>query len=258
MARLFVTSGGGHENPRPNSAPPKSMDWNQWCGPSPVRPFNRKLHPGGWREFLDYGNGELGDWGVHWLDQVLWWTEEKYPKRIFCSGGRPVAGPPVLNDKEQTSDAPDHQVATYDFEKFTCVWEHRRFAGNATEKHSIGAYFYGTNGILHIGWRDGWTFYPSNNREAQVHEKSELQEPDGHNLTLLWADFMDSIDQKRSPVANIEVGHRASVLPLLGMISWRTGRSIEWDGDKEQIVNDPKACELMQSPYRAPWKYPEV
>jgi len=156
MVRLFAHSGGGHENPRPNSAPPKSMDWNQWCGPAPLRPFNGKLHPGGWRNFLDYANGTLGDWGVHWLDQVLWWTEEKYPKRIFCTGGRSIAGAPVINDRDQTTDAPDHQVATYEFEKFTCIWEHRRFAGNATEKHSIGAYFYGSKGILHIGWRDGW------------------------------------------------------------------------------------------------------
>jgi hypothetical protein len=148
---------------------------------------------------------------------------------------------PILNEKEQTTDAPDHQVATYEFEKFTCIWEHRKFGGNATEKHSIGAYFYGTNGILHIGWRDGWTFYPSNYREAQVHEKSELQEPDGHNLTLLWADFMDAIEQKRPAVARIDIAHRSSVLPLLGMVSWRAGRSIEWDGDKEQIINDPKA-----------------
>ena len=48
------------------------------------------------------------------------------------------------------------------------------------------------------------------------------------------------------------------MLPLLGMISWRLGRSIEWDGAKEQIVNDPKANDLLQRPYRAPWKYPAV
>src|SRR5688572_25977841 len=40
MVRLFAHSGGGHENPRANSEPPKSMDWNQWCGPAPMRPFN--------------------------------------------------------------------------------------------------------------------------------------------------------------------------------------------------------------------------
>jgi predicted dehydrogenase len=258
MVRLFAHSGGGPENPRPNSAPPKSMDWNQWCGPAPMRPFNGKIHPGGWRNFLDYANGTLGDWGVHWLDQVLWWSEEKYPKRIFCTGGRDVAGPAVLSDKEQTTDAPDHQVATYVFEKFTCVWEHRKFAGNKTEKHSIGSYYYGTKGTLHIGWKDGWTFYPNNDRAEIIHEKSQLQEPDGHNIALLWADFIEAIEQKRPAVARIDVAHRSSVLPLLGMISWRTGRSIEWDGDKEQIINDPKASELLQRPYRSPWKYPEV
>jgi predicted dehydrogenase len=256
MVRLFAHSGGGKENPTANSAAPDKVDWNLWCGPAPVRPFSRKLHPGGWRNFLDYANGTLGDWGVHWLDQVLWWSEEKYPKRVFCSGGRPVSGPPVLNEKEQTTDAPDHQTAIFEFAKFTCTWEHRKFAENNAEKHRIGAYFYGTKGTLHIGWRDGWTFYPTSNREAVKHENAELQEPDGHNLTLLWADFLQAIEEKRPAVARIELAHRSSVLPLLGMISWRVGRSIEWDGAKEQIVNDPKANELLQRPYRAPWKYP--
>jgi predicted dehydrogenase len=257
MVRCFADSGGGREHPAANSAPPEGMNWNLWCGPAPLRPFNNKIHPGGWRDFLDYANGTLGDWGVHWLDQVLWWSGEKYPKRVFCSGGRPIAGPPILNEKEQTSDAPDHQAATFEFENFTCTWEHRHFAENNTEKHRIGAYFYGTKGILHIGWRDGWTFYPTDNHNSTVHEDSQLQEPDGHNIKLLWADFMDAIDQKKTPAAGIETGHRATVLPLLGMLSWKIGRSIEWDGAREQIVDDPKAAELLSRPYREPWHYPK-
>jgi predicted dehydrogenase len=256
MVRLFAHSGGGRERPSLNSEPPESMDWNMWCGPAPVRPFNSNIHPGGWRHYLDYGNGTLGDWGVHWLDQVLWWTEEKYPRRIYCTGGRPVKGPAVLNEKEQTTDTPDHQVAVYDFEKFTCVWEHRRFADNNAEKHKIGAYFYGTKGTLHIGWRDGWTFYPTNSREKVLHENSQLQEPDGHNLRLLWADFIAAIENKSKTTANIEIAHRASVLPLLGMISWRVGRSINWDEAKEEIIADAEATKLMSRPYRAPWVYP--
>ena len=86
QVRLFVTGGGGKEAAVPNSKPPVGMDWDRWCGPAPKRPFNRKLHPGGWRNFLDYANGTLGDWGVHWLDQVTWWSEEKYPRRVFSSG----------------------------------------------------------------------------------------------------------------------------------------------------------------------------
>jgi predicted dehydrogenase len=258
MVRIFAHGGGGRERPQANSEAPDGMDWDMWCGPAPKRPFNQKLHPGGWRNFLDYGNGQLGDWGVHWLDQVLLWSDEKYPKRVFCSGGRPIAGAAVLNDKEQTSDAPDHQVATYDFESFTCVWEHRRFADNKAEKHKIGAYFYGTKGTLHIGWQDGWTFYPTDSKAQTQHENSQLQQPDGHNLKLLWADFMESIESGKKAVANIEIAHRASVLPLLGMISWRTGRSLEWDAAKEQIIGDEEANKLLSRPYRGPWVYPEV
>ena len=258
MVRIFAHGGGGKEKPAANSEPPEGMDWDLWCGPAPKRPFNQKLHPGGWRNFLDYGNGQLGDWGVHWLDQVLLWSDEKYPKRVFCSGGRPIAGAAVLNDKEQTSDAPDHQVAVYDFESFTCVWEHRRFADNKAEKHKIGAYFYGTKGTLHIGWQDGWTFYPTDSKAQTQHEDSQLQQPDGHNMKLLWADFIASIESGKKAVANIEIAHRASVLPLLGMISWRTGRSLEWDAAKEQIIGDAEANKLLSRPYRGPWVYPEV
>jgi predicted dehydrogenase len=256
MVRLFAHGGGAKERPSANSPPPTGMNWDMWCGPAPMRPFNGKIHPGGWRNFLDYANGTIGDWGVHWLDQVLWWTEEKYPKRIFCTGGRPVAGPAILNDKEQTTDAPDHQSAIFEFEKFTCTWEHRRFAQNHAEKHAIGAYFYGTRGTLHIGWRDGWTFYPTSGNDKKVHEDSQLQEPDGHNIKLLWADFLDAIAQKRPPAADIEIAHRASVLPLLAMISWKAGRSISWDSAKEQILDDPKANQLLSRAYRAPWVYP--
>jgi predicted dehydrogenase len=256
MVRAFAHSAGGNETATANEAPPDGMNWDFWCGPAPSRPFNKKLHPGGWRHFLDYANGTLGDWGVHWLDQVLWWSGGGYPRTIFCTGGRPVAGAPILNAKEQTSDTPDHQIATYVFDRFTCVWEHRRFADNNNERHKVGAYFYGTKGVLHIGWRDGWTFYPSTKSGKTEHEDSQLQEPDGHNIALLWGDFMEAIDQPRKPVAAIEIAHRASVLPLLGMISWRVGRSIAWDAQTEQIRDDAEANALLQRPYRAPWIYP--
>jgi predicted dehydrogenase len=256
MVRLFAHYGGGPETPSRNVPVPEGMNWDFYCGPSPLRPFNRRIHPGGWRQFLDFGNGQLGDWGVHWLDQVLAWTEEPWPRRIFSSGGRSVKGKPVLNEQEQTTDAPDHQVAVFEFESFTCTWEHRTFAGNEAEKHSIGAYFYGSKGTLHIGWRDGWTFHPSNPRDKTLHEDSQLQEPDGHNLKLLFADFIEAIDKGRAPVATIERAHRSSVLPLLGMASWRLGRSLQWDGAKEAVVGDPEANQLLKRPYRGPWQYP--
>ena len=87
MVRMFVTSGGGAERPSRNSEPPKKLNWDLYCGPAPMRPFNTRIHPGGWRNFLDFGNGQLGDWGVHWLDQVLWWADDPAPKKSI----RPAA-----------------------------------------------------------------------------------------------------------------------------------------------------------------------
>ena len=137
MVRLFVAGGGGKETPSRNQDPSDGLDWDLYCGPAPLRPFNTRIHPGGWRNFLDFANGTLGDWGVHWLDQVLWWTEEKAPKYVHSTGGRPVRGKAVLNDKFQTSDAPDTQVATYQFESFTATWEHRKYAKNNSKKQII-------------------------------------------------------------------------------------------------------------------------
>lgn len=259
LVRMFVHGGGGHESPTPNSAPPRDLDWDLYCGPAPLRPFSRKIHPGGFRNFLDYANGTLGDWGVHWLDQVLWWTDEKAPKRVYSTGGRPIAGDAILTDKEQTTDAPDHQSAVYEFESFTATWEHHRFGGSGAEPHPFGCYFYGTNGVFHMGWRDGWTFYPNRGDGKKMHQDPQFDnEKDGHNVPPLWKDFLECIETGRKPVANAEVGHLATNLSLLGMLSYKVGRSISWDGDQEQIIGDDEANGMLKRAYRGEWQYPVI
>ena len=271
MVRCFVHGGGGPEKPIPTVPVPKELDWDLWCGPAPLRPYNgidprdpnaaRRggLHPRGFRNYLDFANGTLGDWGIHWLDQILWITGEKYAKRIFSSGGRPIAGPPVLTADEQTPDAPDHQLATFSFDKFDVQWEHRRFAGNATDKgENVGCYFYGTKGILHIGWQKGWTFYPVNASDPVINEPAKLNQPDGQNIKELWADFLDAIATGRKPVADIGEIYLATNLALLGMLSLKHGRSLEWDGEKERIIGDEAANKLLRRNYRKGWEYPKA
>ena len=267
MVRSFVHYGGGPDIPVANSEPPKELDWNMWCGPAPYRHYcealpgtgGRAIHPKGFRHYLDYANGTLGDWGVHWLDQVVWTLGEKYPKNVFSTGGRPIAGPAIYNEKEQTPDAPDHQVATYEFENFTATWEHRRFAGNNAEKgESVGSYFYGTQGTFHMGWRDGWTFYPNNKSQAVVHEPAQLNQPSNQNIKGLWLDLLHCIKTGDTPVCDIEAIHYSTNLSLLGMLSMKLGRSVQWDGEKERILNDPEANKLLRRDYRGEWEYPSV
>jgi predicted dehydrogenase len=251
MVRTFVHYGGGPGEVVPDSEPPKGLDWDMWCGPAPLKPYNTKMHPKGFRQFLDYANGQLGDWGIHWLDQVLWWTEEKYPKTIFSTGGRAI--------KTDNTTAPDHQSVAFDFEDFTVVWEHRMFAGNNAEKgENVGCYFYGTEGTFHMGWQDGWTFYPADKKKQVLHEAPRLHKPDDQNIPELWANFLQSIKTNQLPICDIEIGHRSTNMSLLGMLSLKLGRSVQWDGEKEIILNDPEANKLLSRDYRSPWEYPRV
>ena len=258
LVQMFVHSRGGVEEPTKNSPPPENLDWDMYCGPAPLRPFSRKIHPGGFREYLDFANGALGDWGVHWLDQMLWWSDQQSPRSVYSTGGRPIRGEAVFNEIEQTSDAPDCQIATYEFESFTATWEHRKFAGEGPEKSTVGCYFFGNKGTFHMGWRDGWTFYPDDPKKPVVHQDSQLQQPDGHNLELLWGDFLRAIESGGRPVADIGIGHQATTLSLLGMLSLKLGRSIRWDGDAQRIIEDDEANRMLKREYRAPWTYPVV
>ncbi len=270
MIRCHLNAGGaGPEKPLPTVPVPPELDWDMWCGPAPLRPFNggdplhpdqgagtRGIHPRGFRHYLDYANGSLGDIGVHWFDQVLWITGEKWPSRVHSTGGRPIKGQPILTAQEQTSDAPDHQAVHFTFEQFTMTWESRLFGGNASERGDVaGAYFYGTKGTFHLGYRAGSTFYPIDGGPPE-HAEAKLNEPDGQNIRELWADFLDAIKTGRRPICDIEEGHRSTNCSLLGMLSYKLGRSIAWDGEKETIVGDAAANGLLRREYRRGWEYP--
>lgn len=269
MVRAFVHYGGGPERPLPNVDPPKELDWDMWCGPAPLRPYNGgdprdrgqawrgAIHPRGFRNYLDYANGTLGDWGIHWMDQILWILEEKYPTQVFSTGGRPIKGPPILTREVQTSDAPDHQLAVFKFPSVDVSWEHRQFAANNAEKgENVGCYFYGTEGTFHMAWQSGWTFYPADSKKPVIHEEPQLHQPDEQNIKELWSDLLQAIRSGQKPVCDIEEIHRSTNVSLLGMLSYKLGRAITWDGQNEVVIDDPGANQLLRREYRGEWQYP--
>ena len=267
FVRCFITYGGGPETPKPNREPPPGLDWEFWCGPAPLRPFcgdlrnpwDGGIHPRGFRNFMDYANGQIGDWGIHWFDQVLWITDLKHPASCHSTGSRLVRGPAILTAAEQTTDAPDCQTATWTFaDGPTVTWEHRLFAGNPHEKgENVGVYFHGEKGVFHLGWQQGWTFYPANSNEPVIHEEAKLNQPDGQNIKELFADFLNAIRTGAKPLCDIEGAHRATTLSLLGNLSMKLGRSVSWDGLKES-TGDAEADRLLRRPYRGAWQYPTV
>jgi len=81
----------------PDTTPPEHLDWEMWTGPAPMRPYNRIAHPRGWRAFMEYSNGIVGDMCVHMLDMVRWMLDLGWPKRISSSGG-------ILVDKDSKAN----------------------------------------------------------------------------------------------------------------------------------------------------------
>ena len=66
--------------------------------------------------------------------------------------------------------------------------------------------------------------------------------------------FIENLRTRKRQTATVETLHQATAVGHLMNISWETGRSIRWDGDRHQVVGDPKANAMVMRPYRAPWK----
>src|ERR1051326_8501520 len=95
------------ENP-PDTSPPEYLDYDKWTGPAPMRPYNKLVHPRSWRNFMEYGNGIIGDMCIHMLDMVRWMLDLGAPKSVSSSGG-------ILVDKKSKANISDTQTATFDF-----------------------------------------------------------------------------------------------------------------------------------------------
>src|SRR5690606_13190587 len=106
-----------NDNPSPQPIP-DYFDFEMWTGPAPMRTFDQLPHRGWWRAFMEYGNGIVGDMCIHMLDTVRWLLGLSWPKKIYSTGG-------IYVQKEGKSNISDTQTAVFEFDEFTCTWQHR-------------------------------------------------------------------------------------------------------------------------------------
>ena len=96
-----------------------------------MRPYNPIVHPRGWRAFMEYGNGIVGDMCVHMLDMIRWMLDLGWPKRIESSGG-------ILVSKGSKANITDTQPATFDYGDLKVVWQHRSWGNRTRPEVSLG------------------------------------------------------------------------------------------------------------------------
>ncbi len=245
----------------PDTAPPDHLDYERWVGPAPMMPYNKIVHPRGWRAYMQYGNGIVGDMCVHMLDMTRWMLGLGWPKSVTSWGG-------VLNDKQARANITDTQTATFDFDGFQVTWNHRTWGDMPDPDHPWAAIIHGEKGTLKTSVfrydfipRDGGPAihkdqvmeldkYPEDDVEKDL-EKHVAPAIRGHMKNLLAC-----IETREKPVADIEQGHISSASCILANLSLKLGRTLKWDPVKHQVVGDPEANALLARPYRAPYEHP--
>src|SRR5574340_192459 len=257
---IYCYSGGAVQNP-PDIAPPDYLDYEMWTGPAPMRPYNAMLHPRRWRSFMEYGNGTMGDMGIHMFDMARWMLGLGWPKRIASNGG-------ILVHKGGKSNISDTQTAAFDYGDLSVVWQHRRWGGAPDPKYTWGATFYGDKGTLKAGVF-GYDYIPLGKGAQPVHrdvtyeleqypEDKAEQDIERHVAPAVryhMRDLLQAIATRGRPVADIEQGHISTACCILANMAMRFGRTLQWDG--QRVVGDDEANRLLRRGYRAPWIHPE-
>jgi predicted dehydrogenase len=248
------------ENP-PDIAPPPHLDWEFYQGPAPARAFNKLIHPRGWRAFMEYSNGIVGDMCIHMLDMVRWMMDLGMPARISSSGG-------ILVDKGSKANTTDTQTATFDYGDLQVVWTHRAWGDPPDPKYPWGATFYGEKGTLKASVMS-YDFIPRGEGQPEhVDVKYELEEfPEDktekdlerHVAPAIRAhmkDLLTNIQSRGTPVADIEQGYISTTACILANLSDTLNRSLTWDHAAGRVVGDDEANKLLTRPYRGPWHHP--
>ncbi len=270
-------------------SPPSGLDFNLWLGPAPQQPYHGNLVHYNWHWFWDFGNGDIGNQGVHEMDVARWAIPgATLPTRVWSLGGR--FG---YTDQGQT---PNTQMAVFEFGDVLLVFEVRGLVGSRVNiPRRVDNEFYTTEGRIHAG-----KFYPRNGGSPEsLADLGGSVKPGGP-----FGNFIDAVrsGNYRDLNADVEEGHYSSALCHLANISYRLGEEVPYDksraaiGDNRQVVetfenlaenlgqaaqlklqdiryrlgrllqldpaterfvNDAQANELLTRPYRPPFVVPE-
>jgi len=239
---------------KPVSDPPSYVDYDLWTGPAPKKPFTENRFHYNWHWFWDFGNGDLGNQGIHEVDIARWGLGVKFPTRATAIGGK------FMFDDDQ--ETPNTLNCAFEFhengKKQMMEFEVRHWMSNheggisegGKSPNTIGNLFYGSKGYMAIAGYNKYSFFLGKEGEPGP----TMTKGGSH-----FANFFAAVrDRKRETLsAEIEEGAASTVLVHLANISYRVGRTVNFDPKKMTITGDADAAALMTREYRKPFVVPE-
>lgn len=221
--------------PRPDGNPPASLDYARWLGPAPYRRYNEQRVHYNFRFFWDFSGGQMTNWGAHHIDIAHWgmgWD---------ATGPRSVTGtaqfhPQGWHDVSETCridyQYPDDVVMT---------------VGQQQSDIKMGTRFIGSEGWIYV---NRGTLKASDPAilKTEIQTENKLYVSANH-----YQNFLDCVASREKTISDIAIGHRTATACHLGNLAIRTGKTVRWDADSEQIVGDTELASMQARDYRQPW-----
>lgn len=214
----------------PQPIPPE-VDYNLWLGPAPKKPLTRKRLHYDWHWFWDYGNGDIGNQGVHQMDIARWGLgKETLPTRALSLGGR--FG--YVDDGE----TPNTQIAFLDYGDSQLIFEVRGLNTDALLGAKIGNIFYGTEGYIVIARGRAALFDRRGNKVQDFTGSGESH----------FANFVRAVQSRNRDDLNADIvhGHLSSGLCHLANISYRLGTLVPFNRQTKAFGDDKEAYETLE------------
>jgi predicted dehydrogenase len=234
------------------TTPPDWLNWDLWQGPAPRKEFKDNLIHYNWHWFWHWGTGEALNNGTHMVDLVRWGLGVDYPVKVSSHGGRLV-----YNDDWET---PDTQTINWEFENRSIMtWEGFSCYGRGQEGQSVGVILNGDKGSLHTG-ANGYTIFDLGGKvvrtvkTASRVDATDSQNPSGKLDVLHIRNLFEGIREGKSLNADVESGHKSTLLVQLGNIAQRVGHTLNIDPATGHIINDPEAQKLWSRSYEPGWE----
>lgn len=233
----------------PSEPMPKHLAWDAWTGPGTVNPFSKRLHPGNWRCWFEYGSGALGDWAPHILDTSHRFLKLGLPERVTAvhrEGTNPLVYPQASTLSFQFPERegmPACEVTWNDGTKNQPTFEGDLDSFNL---ESPGKVIYGRDRVFH-GTSHGGTLSVISGDRGSLPEY-ERRVPDH------WENFLRACKGENEPSSPFSVSAPLTQVLNLGMISQRLGGTLEFDRATEKITNNRAANELLDPAPRAGWE----
>ncbi len=240
----------GHGKPGPV---PDYLDWTLWQGPAREKPFlinADREKPGlyvhyDWHWFWGYGNGEIGNQGVHEMDIACWAHNRGKPSRVTSTGGRFAWDDDGETPNTQVTQFTygDGSLLTFEVRNLGSFWEGGEEAGASTNS------VFGENGY-YIRNRG---FFDYRNQPIPVEEPPAEGEP-------VFRRFFRAVRSRRPEDLSVSVedAHLACLLCQLGNVAYRVGGTLEFDRGAERFLDNDKANSLLTREYREGFEVPRI